>query len=267
MGKGVSLPWAEQLGYPCGRKAGCTQFIRALVKQKSPPAKVRKRKEATASPEAVLGFFPCPWELDWSKTKQVFLGVTNPMQRCTDQQCPALALEHTNRFVQRTQHLLRETQTSPGRVGGWAGTCGSGTKVTGRMAAMSNQTVLRNITAPGRQSQAWTCFSFCTFSHVYSPLPCTHPMLCSVSSFPGLVQALATAPDSSGSLLGTGNCQASWPWSARGCSLAPGHGSGVWWQSFPRRNSPWTRLQGALELCPHPSLPPSPPFLQPAMPS
>lgn len=126
LGEGMPLPWAEQLGYPCGRKAGRTQFIRALVKQKSPPPKVRKRKEATVSPEAVLGFSHARGSWIGPNAKQVLSGVTNPTQRCTDQQGPALLLEHTNRSVQHTQHSLKETQTSHGRVGGWAGTRGSG---------------------------------------------------------------------------------------------------------------------------------------------
>lgn len=84
-------------------------------------------------------------------------------------------------------HLSREIQTSHGRVGGWAGTCGSGMKVTRRTAAVSNQMVLRNITAPGRESQAWRCFFFCNFSHVYSPLPCPHASSsCSAPSRPSL---------------------------------------------------------------------------------
>lgn len=112
-------------------------------------------------------------------------------------------------------HLSREIQTSHGRVGGWAGTCGSGMKVTRRTAAVSNQMVLRNITAPGRESQAWRCFFFLQFLTCLLPSampPRQQLMLCSLSSFPGFVQALATASGSSGSLLGTGNCQALWSW-------------------------------------------------------
>lgn len=44
---GKPLPWAEQLGYPYlvrGVKAGFTPFIRALFKQNSPSAKMRKEK-------------------------------------------------------------------------------------------------------------------------------------------------------------------------------------------------------------------------------
>lgn len=61
---GKPLPLAEQLGYlqlVRGMKAGCTQFIRALVKQKSPPDKGEKKKRGHSFTWSSFGSFPCPW--------------------------------------------------------------------------------------------------------------------------------------------------------------------------------------------------------------
>lgn len=201
------------LGYPCGRKAGCTQFIRALVKQKSPPAKVRKRIEATASAEAVLGFSHACESWIGPNAKQVFLGVTNPMQRCMGQQGPALGPE-THQQVCTTHTLVERDPNQPwqsGRVGRHLWQWHEGDMKNGCNVKPDSP---QEHHSPRQTEPSLDMLFFCNFSRL---LPSAmHPpqqlMLCSVSSFPGFVQALATATGSSGSLPGTGNCQASWSW-------------------------------------------------------
>lgn len=147
---------------------------------------------------------------------------------------PAAALEHTNSSVQHTQLLLREPQASHGREGGgqalWQWHEGDM-----RMAAMPNQTSSGTSQPQAGRAKPGHIF-FPTISHVFTPL-CHAPIPAAPALLCLLLPWLCA---SSGSLLGT-VVLLSW-----GCTQAPATLARTWWwQSFPRRNSPWTRLQGA----------------------
>lgn len=265
-----------------GERLGAHSLLELWLSKRVPHQ--RRGKEATVSPEAVLGFSHARGSWIGPNAKQVLSGVANPTQRCTDQQGPALLLEHTNRSVQHTQHSLKETQTGHGRVGGWAGTRGSGMGWRGHQRGHEEWLRCQTRWSSGAsQPQADRCKPgptfFCNFSQVYSPLPCTRPSSSrSAPSLPSLAlcklwpQLLAALGPSRGLEIAKRHGPGK-PGDAPGLQEPwVGRGSGVWWQSFPRRNSPfaspWTRLQGALELCSPPlTPPPPPPFLQSIQPA